>query len=146
MNLFKSLATPSKFGHDRVHRGCPHEGPRIFVPSRQEVIDRSNQISDAEKRSMTDVFVGQLGKPAFNQIQPTTTCRNVVDDKTWMLRQLSFYGRMPMSSVVVHDQVQVLPPGKLVINTTQESEKFLMAMTFVAVIDHLPLQQIQGSK
>ena len=51
-----------------------------------------------------------------------------------------------MSSVVVHDQVQVLPPGKLVINTTQESEKFLMAMTFVAVTDHLPLQQIQGSK
>src|SRR5262249_39960719 len=43
----------------------------------------SNQISDAEKRSMPDAFVGQLGKPAFNQIQPTTTCRNVVDDKTW---------------------------------------------------------------
>ena len=31
-------------------------------------------------------------------------------------------------------------------HTTQESEKFLMAMTFVAVTDHLPLQQIQGSK
>src|SRR5262249_54111803 len=44
LNLFKSLAAPSEFGHDRVHRGGPHEGPRIFVPSRQEVIDRSNQI------------------------------------------------------------------------------------------------------
>ena len=116
-----------------------------FQADRKSLIGATRSAT-LKKRSMPDAFVGQLGKPAFNQIQPTTTCRNVVDDKTWMLRQPSFYGSMPMSSVVVHDQVQVLPPGKLVIKTTQESEKFLMAMTFVAVTDHLPLQQIQGSK
>src|SRR5258707_2355179 len=77
LDLFQSLAASGKFGDDRVNGGGPDEGLGILVPSSQEIFNGGDKTIDNEnlfqrtnrrrERVAPDAFVGQFGKPAFNQ-------------------------------------------------------------------------------
>ena len=83
----------------------PNERLRIFVPRRQEVVDRGNEFLNAEERVAADAFVGEFGEPSLNQVQPTTAGWNIVDDKAAMFAQPCLDFGRSMSPVVVHHDV-----------------------------------------
>jgi len=58
------------FFEDEFGGGSPLEWPRILVVVVQVVSDCSFQLTDIAKRSASDAFVGDLGKEAFDLIEP----------------------------------------------------------------------------
>src|SRR5271157_5321605 len=99
-----------------VQGGSPEEGLRIFIPGRQELPDRGDELVDAVKRTAADPLAGQFRKPAFHQVQPTATGRHIVDHKAGMFLEPGFDLGMPVRTVVVHDQVQGFPARKFAIH------------------------------
>jgi hypothetical protein len=89
----------------------------MFVPSGQEFLDRGNQIVNAQERTTADAFVGQFREPAFDQVQPTATGRDVVHREARMLRQPSLDLGRAVSAVIVHHQVQRSLSRKVAIDT-----------------------------
>jgi hypothetical protein len=73
LNLFESLAAFDELGDNRVNGGGPDERLGTCVPSRQEILNRGGEISDAEEGIATDALVGQLSKPTLDQVEPATT-------------------------------------------------------------------------
>ena len=67
-------------------------------------------------------------KPTLHQVQPTGTGRNKVADEPRMLLQPRLHVRLFVRPVVVHDQVQLQPRGKLTVQAAQKFQPLLMAM------------------
>ncbi|MDL1890179.1 hypothetical protein FBQ96_11465, partial [Nitrospirales bacterium NOB] len=59
--------TTIDFIHDGFYRGCPEKGPWGFVMDRHEFFDGLNQCGDAVKGAPTDLLVGEVGEPPFDQ-------------------------------------------------------------------------------
>ena len=142
LDLFQGLAATGEFSDNRIHGGSPHEWFGIFVPSGQKLIDSGNKIVDAEERIAANAFIGQFSKPALNQIEPTVTGRHIVNDIARMLSEPRFHIGMPVSSLVVHYQVQRCLAWKRAINVTQEFQELLMTVALVKITDYLSLQHI----
>ncbi len=104
------------------------------------------RVVDAQEGIAADALVGQLGEPAFNQVQPTATGGNIVHHKAGMSVEPSLHLGGAMSAVVVHDQVQRRLAGKLAIDAAQELQKLLMPVTLVAVADDFALRARQARR
>ena len=140
------MAATGEFSDDRIHSGSPHEWFGILVPSGQKFIDSGNKIVDAEERIAANALIGQFSKPALNQIEPTATSGHVMNDIARMLFEPRFHRGMPMSSVVVHHQVQSCLAWKLAIDVAQKLEELLMTVSLVKITDDFSLQHIRGGK
>src|SRR3954465_6005216 len=66
-----------------------------------------------------------------------------MNDITWMLSEPRFHLGMPVSSVVVHHQVQSCLGWKLAIDVTQKLQEFLLTVALVKIADDPSLKQIQ---
>ena len=105
MDLFEGLAATGEFGHDGIDRRSPNEGLRIFIPHDKELVDRGDEVVDAEERITANAFVREFREPAFNQVQPAAACWHIVDYKAAMFPQPGFDFGGAMRPVVVHDDV-----------------------------------------
>ena len=72
-----------------------------------EFANRRLQLCDAAVNSSAQLFVGQLGKPALDEIQPGPVGRCEVHVEARALRQPVANQRRFMRTVVVHDQMDV---------------------------------------
>ena len=72
-----------------------------------ELTDRGFQLGDATVCAAAQLFVGQLGKPALDEIQPGPVGRCEVHVEARALRQPVANQRRFMRTVVVHDQMDV---------------------------------------
>src|SRR5438876_3059815 len=126
---------PGYFLDDLLHRGRPDERLWVLVPRCQKLIDRSLQVRHAHKATASDGLVCQFSEPALDQVQPARAGRDEVANEAWMLFQPSLHVRLFMSSIVVHDQMELESRGKLPIQPAQESQPLLMAMPGVAFTD-----------
>jgi len=71
-----------EFGHDGVDSDGPHE--RLGSSFQSARNSSCGQTLDAREGTAPNEFVGPLGKPAFDEIQPTATGRHVVHSKARM--------------------------------------------------------------
>ena len=65
----------------------PDERFRIGMMRVNEFANRRLQLCDAAVHPSPELCVGQLGKPAFDQIQPRSVGRREMDMKAWPLRE-----------------------------------------------------------
>lgn len=112
MNLLQSLAAARKLGQNGFHGGGPDKRLRLLVPSQQELPDGSDEIGHAIDGTSADGLLGELSKPAFDEIEPTAAGGHKVRDKAGMFPQLGLCLVVTVGSVVVEHQVQGTSPGK----------------------------------
>ena len=136
MNLFQGLKAAREFGLNGLDGSCPDKGSRFVVPSVEEIDDGFLQIVDAEERTSANTFGSQFSEPAFDEIEPTGTGGHKVRDETRMSFEPGDGLRMLMRTVVIHHQVQGDVAGKLLIESAQKPEKFLVPMPLIALANN----------
>ena len=88
-------------------------------------------------------ILSQVAKEAFPHIEPRRAGGSEVQMKTRMACQPALHFGMPMSRVVIADQVQ-LPVGRnRLVDQTEKLEPFLMAMPLLAKAKDLAVGRIQ---
>jgi hypothetical protein len=109
----------------------------------QVVVDRSNQIRDAPETAAANPLVGNLSKPTLDQIQPRTRRRNEVEVEPGMASHPGLDPRMFVGCVIVHDKMQIEMGWRLGIDLVEETNEFLVSVTWHAVADHFAIEQAQ---
>ena len=109
----------------------------------QVVLNRSNQVRDAVETAAANPLVGNLSKPALDQIQPRARRRDEVDVESGMSSDPGFDSRVFVSCVIVHDEMQIEMGRRLDIDLVEETNEFLVSMTRHAVADHFAIEQAQ---
>ena len=110
------------------------------------VIDRFDQYGYIPKRATTDALVGNLAEPPFDHVQPRTRSRNKVQVKPRISFEPSLHAGMLVSSVIVHNQVQVEASRGLAVYFFEETDKLLMPMARQAVADNRTVEHAEGRK
>ena len=87
--------------------GSPDERLRIFVPRREEGLNRSLQVRHAAEDTSADRLAVQVSEPALDQVQPTGTRGDEVKHKAWVPLEPVPHLLMVVSSVVIHDEMEV---------------------------------------
>ena len=64
--------------HDGLNRSTPDEGKRMFIVHLNVVFDRLNQFWHGVENATSNLLLGQLRKPALDQVEPRGTRRNEV--------------------------------------------------------------------
>src|SRR3989442_15505522 len=93
--------------------GGPDKRFGVCIPSHQEIIDRLLQFRHASKSSAPHRLFTQFPKPSLAQVQPTGTGGNEVQHEPRVFGQPTTHSRVPVSSIVIQDQMQRNVPGKL---------------------------------
>ena len=65
------------------------------------------QLAHAAMNAATELFVGQFGEPALDQVEPRPVRRREVDVKTRSLREPILDHWSLVRPVIVHDQMHV---------------------------------------
>ena len=87
---------------------------------------RSPSSACVAERAATQALLGQISKPALDQIEPGTGRGSKVQLKARMATQPTRDTGMLVGGVVVHDQVQVQFARRLLVDALQEADEFLM--------------------
>ncbi len=90
------------------------------------ILDGLDQLFDVMERAAAQALPGQSSKPAFDQIQPRAGGGSDVQVKARMTSEPTLDRWMLVGRVLIHDQVQVQPAGRLLIDALQEADKFLL--------------------
>jgi hypothetical protein len=117
----------------------PDEGFRTFIPDLEESSDRRLEIVDAEEDTALDCFVVEVTEPPLDEIHPTGTGGDEMRHIPGMAFQPRRHFLVLMGAVVVHDQMERNVAGKLLIESTQELQKFLMPVSLMAFTDNFTL-------
>ena len=140
---FESLACACDLLKDAFDTGCPHEGRWGCVPRGEERIDAALQIAHAAEDAAAHGLLAEFGEPAFDQVEPARTGRDEVQHEPRVPRQPAPDARVAVGAVVVEDQVQGFPVGKLGVEFAQELEELLMAVVLVALADHSTFDHLE---
>jgi len=132
-----------KFFEDLIDFLSPDERLGLLIIKPNEILNARNKLRNASKHATSDLLAGQFSEPAFDQIQPRATRRREVHMKTGMLLQPLFNMGMRMRSIVVQDQMEIQPPGRLAVDLTQKLQIFLVTMPRVTTANNRPLQDVQ---
>lgn len=79
------------------------------------------------------MVLGQLPKPAFDQIQPRIARWREVNVKARMPIQLLLHLRMFVRGIIVHNQMQVELGNGLTVNRLQKLDPLLMPVSLLAL-------------
>ena len=96
------------------------------------------------KTSPTDSFLGDLAKPAFDQVQPRTRGRYEVEMEAQMPPEPGFHPGMLVGPIIVDDQMQVQLRRRLQVDLFEEPDEFLVAVSRHTVPDDFPIEHTQG--
>ena len=124
----------------------PDEDARVLVVTFQVVFDCGDQLRNAIKTAAADSLVGNLAKPALDEVQPRTRRRNEVKVESGMSSNPGFDPWVFVGCVVVHDQMQIEMRWRLDIDLVEETNELLVSMTCHAVADHFAIEQAQRSE
>ena len=100
MDLFESATSTGDLLQDFFDAGGPDKGRRVGVPRGEEGCDGLLQILDATKDAPAHGLLAEFGKPAFDQVEPTGTGGNKVQDKARMFGQPASGPFMAVGAVV----------------------------------------------
>jgi hypothetical protein len=83
----------------------PHEGPGVVVVRVEVVLDGTDEIRHRGKDATTNRLVGDLAKPALDEVEPRTRRRGEVQVKSGMLAEPVPHVGVLLGGVVVQDHV-----------------------------------------
>ena len=146
MNLFKSAAAPGYFFEDFFHACCPDKGCGVGVPRGKKVCDGLLQILHAAEDAASHSLLVEFGKPAFDQVEPTGTGWNEVQDEAWMPGQPAPDTFVAVGPIVVEDQVQGYGIGKLLVKAAQKLKELLMAVARITLANDTPFDHLERRK
>ena len=121
----------------------PDEDARVLVVTFQVVFDCGDQLRNAIKTAAADSLVGNLAKPALDEVQPRTRRRNEVKVESGMSSNPGFDPWVFVGCVVVHDQMQIEMRWRLDIDLVEETNELLVSLTCHAVADHFAIEHAQ---
>jgi len=110
------------------------------------MIDLRDQILDAGEGASPDGLVGDQSEEAFNLIEPGAVGRDEMDVPARSAGQPSLDPRVLVSTLVVHDHVDVQVSRDVGFDAAQESQEFLMSVTRLALSEHYAVEYIEGRK
>ncbi len=100
-----SRTKSSHTGQDLVDRLRPHEGLGSGIAEGNVGKDRGFERRRAPMRPALDLFVGEQGEPAFDEIEPGTTGRREVEMEPALAGQPAVNHRRLVGAVVIENQV-----------------------------------------
>ena len=109
-----------------------------------EVLDGLNQFFHAAKHSVADPVMRDFPKPAFDDVQPRTAGRRVVDMESLVPLEPRLDLGMLVRRVVVDDQVQVQFGRSFRIDFLEKLDPFLVPMPRHALADDPAFRQFDG--
>ena len=115
LNLFKTVSSTGDLLQDFFDTGRPDEGRWVGVPRCQKGGDGLLQILDATKDAPAHGLLAEFGKPAFDQVEPTGTGGDEVQDEARMFGQPAANSFMAMGTIIIQDQVERHVARKLLV-------------------------------
>src|SRR5207244_1864863 len=98
------------------------------------------------KGAATHGFLRQFAKPPFHLIEPTRTGRNEMEDKAGVVLEPKLHLGVFVRAVIIQNQMQLQFLGKLLIQSAQKFQEFLVAMPRKALANDFSLQNLQRRK
>src|SRR5258708_28955975 len=134
------------FGEDGIRR-CG-TGERMGVGGRDAnvLVDFLEQLLHAAKRSATNGPLRNPVEPNLHLIQPRGIGRSEMHMEARPCCEPTFYPRMFVRPVVIHDHVDVQLCGHVLLNLSQEIQICLMLMALPALRNHRAFRRVQGRK
>ena len=105
------------------------------------VLDCLDEVAHGMKGSATDAFACDLGKPAFDLVQPRGAGRGKVKMITRVGTEPVLHLRMLVRAVVVQDQMHFRMGREILIQMIQESNEFPTSLPILAGADPLAVQE-----
>ncbi len=100
------MASTGDLLQDFFDTGRPDKGRGVVVPRGEKGGDGLLQIFDTAKNAPAYGLLAEFGKPAFDQVEPTGTGGNEVQNEARMFGQPAANPFMAMGAVIIKDQVQ----------------------------------------
>src|SRR5215472_7000542 len=109
-------------------------------------VDFLHQLLDAAEGAAADRLLSDEAEPALDLIEPAGVSGGVMNVVAPMTCQPALDLLMLVSAVVVGNEVDVKPGWNVAVEMIKKGEKFLMAMTGLALSDHLAIEHVERSE
>src|ERR1043166_9929065 len=129
-----------------LHGRGPDERLRVIVVRGNEFVDGRTQSRNALEGATANALVGELAKPAFDEIQPRRGGWGEVQVKARMLGQPVLHLGMLVRPVVVQNHMDAQLSRDALIDLAQELAELDVAMPREAGTDHRALDGVQSGK
>ena len=117
-----------------------------MIVALHEGVDFLHQIMDAGERTTANSTLGDDAKPTFHLIEPRGIGGRVGHLVARPLCQPSADLRMFVGGIVIDDEMDLVGSRNVVIEMTQEGEKFLMAVARLTRGEHFAIGDVQGGE
>src|SRR6202521_2771964 len=107
------------------------------IPSLEERLDGRLQVANTEEDAAANGLVIEMAEPSLDEIHPAGTRGDKVRHEPRMTCQPGLYFRMGVRPVIVHDQMERDLARELRIESAEEFQKLLMAVSRMAFADDL---------
>ena len=115
MNFFETVTGAGDLLQDFFDAGRPDKGRWVRVPRGEKGGDGLLQILDATKNAPPHGLLTEFGKPAFDQVEPTGTGGDEVQNEARMFGQPASNPFMTMGAIIIQDEVQRHVARKLLV-------------------------------
>ena len=135
---------PSFDGGDNFVGICgPEEGFRVGVLLGDEAIDGGLKVDNGVEYAALQPSLGQLGKEAFDGIEPGTgRWREVKGEAGMAVKPLADLGVF-VGGVIVEDHVHCLVAGNVGVDGVQKADELLVPMLLHVAPDHGAIEDIE---
>jgi len=128
---------------DLVWVGGPDEGPGVDVCLGEEAVDGGLEVDDGSEDATFEAPAGELGKIAFDGVEPARRGRCEMEDEAGMATEPGVHLGMLVGGVVVEDDVDNLAGGDLGLDEVEEAYELLVAVALHAAADDLAVEHVQ---
>ena len=125
---------------------CPLERPWVLIVFVEEPSDRVFEFLDRSEHATGKAPLRQLGKKAFDSVEPGGGCRREVESPPRMRLQPFAHLQMFMGGVVVDDCMDMLAGWYSCLYGVEKADIFLVPVFFHAAADNFSVQHVDGSK
>ncbi len=133
-------------GEDAVGVGGPYEGLGVCIGFLDEAVDGALEIDDGVEDPALQHLPGQLGKKAFDGVEPGGRGRREVEGPTRMVGEPGAHLGVLVGRVVVTDRMDHLARRHLRLDGVEEADELLMAMALHVAADDGAVQHVERRK
>ncbi len=112
----------------------------------EEAIDGRLEVDDGVEDAAFQSSLGELGKKAFDGIEPRARRRREVEGEALVTGQPGPNLGMLVSGVIIEDYMHDLAGRYFRLDGVQEADELLMAVTLHVAPDHRPIEDISAAK
>ena len=140
------MVPTSDSSNDLVGILCPYEGLWVLVGFLDESVYGGLEVDDRVEDAALEAPFGQLGKIAFDGIEPGTRCRGEMERPSGMALEPLLDLGVLVGGVVVEDHVDALAGGNVALDDIEKADERLMAVALHVAADDSAVEHVQGGK